>query len=220
MILIIFFVSSTILTKIARPYSMRVAIGIQKKGGCRDYMQVIANGGPATVCAILYGLTGDRIYIMLFGCAIAEANSDTWAGEIGILSEKPPVLITTFKECEPGLSGGVTVYGTLGGFCGSALIAISWFIIFHKLGNSDYISDSIIIAISGFTGCIIDSILGCTVQGHYFDESTNRITEHSIKNGVKLPLCKGISFIDNDIVNLLSNIYSIIFAYVLETCLS
>lgn len=220
MILIIFFVSSTLLTKIARPYSMRVAVGIQKKGGCRDYMQVIANGGPATVCAVLYGITGDHIFLMLFGCAVAEANSDTWAGEIGILSDQSPVLITTFKECEPGLSGGVTILGTFGGLCGSALIAISWFIIFHKFGNFDYLSDTIIIIISGFTGCIIDSILGCTVQGHYYDESTNRITEHPTRNGAKFPLCRGFAFIDNDIVNLLSNIYSIIFAYVLDTCLS
>lgn len=220
MILIIFFVSSTILTKIARPYSMRVAIGIQKKGGCRDYMQVIANGGPATVCAILYGLTGDHIYLMLFGCAVAEANSDTWAGEIGILSEQPPVLITTFKECETGLSGGVTILGTFGGFCGSFLIAIFWYIFYRKMGDFDYFSDTIIIALSGFTGCLMDSILGCTVQGHYYDESTDRITEHSIRNGVKLPLCRGVSFIDNDIVNLLSNNYSIIFGYVLQTCLS
>lgn len=218
-ILVVFFVSSTILTKIARPYSMRVASGIQKKGGCRDYMQVIANGGPATICAILYGLTGNHVYLTFYACAVAESNSDTWAGEIGILSNKPPVLITSFKECEPGLSGGVTILGTFGGFCGSVVIAISWFAIFYNYKELNHFSESLIIIISGFVGCIMDSVLGSTVQGHYYDESTKQITEHPVRNGVKLPLKKGISFIDNDIVNILSNICSIIIAYALEKCL-
>lgn len=219
MILIIFFVSSTILTKIARPYAKRVAKGIQKKGGCRDHIQVFANGGPATICAILYGFTGNHSFLVLFGAAIAEANSDTWSGEIGIMSKKKPILISTMKECEPGLSGGVTVVGTFGGFCGSVLIAISWACFFHSKGDFDWFSDSICIALAGFSGAIIDSILGSTVQAHYYDETTDRITEHRVKNGVELPLCKGIEFIDNDAVNFLSNIYSVVFAYLLDTCL-
>ncbi|OHS93435.1 integral membrane protein [Tritrichomonas foetus] len=215
LILIIFFVSSTILTKVARPYAMEASMGIQKKGGCRDHMQVFANGGPAAIAAILYGFTGDHLYLLLFGAAIAASTSDTWAGEIGILSDKPPVSIVTFQEVEKGLSGGVTVMGTIGGFLGSLTIAVSWYALYSSTGNYDWSTDMLCIAFAGFMGCMADSFLGATVQGHFYDEANNQITEHEYRNGVRLPLCKGIAFIDNDIVNLLSNLYAMVIAYFL-----
>ena len=221
LILIIFFVSCTIIGKISRPAAERVSSGIQKKGGCRDYMQVFANGGPATAAAILYAMTGDHIYLVAFGAAIAESNADTWAGEIGILSESQPVSIINFQPVETGLSGGVTVLGTAASFVGSSIIAASWYYFFSRIsGDYDWSTDAVLIAITGFIGGLVDSVLGATIQVHYYDEENHMITEHETKNGKRLPIVRGVQYIDNDMVNLMSNIYSMIMAYFLYNVLS
>ena len=209
MCLIVFFVSSTGLGKLARSGRQRTDIGIQKKGGCRDYMQVFANGGPAAAAAVLYGMTGNPLFIVLFGVGIAASNSDTWAGEIGIMSPKPPVMITTFKPVEPGLSGGVTRLGTGGAFAGSVTIAVTWYVGFHGLFAAKWFKEACIIAVSGFLGSMTDSILGATVQGHYWDQVRGRLTEHDVSGGQRNELYRGWSFMDNDMVNLTSNLVSI-----------
>ena len=206
MCLIVFFFTSSRLTKLTRTAASQVAAGIQKKGGCRDYMQVLANGGPATLAALLYGFTGNPLFITLFGAAIAESNADTWAGEVGILSPKPPVMITTFKPVQKGLSGGVTVLGTSAGFVASVVIAVTWYIGFHGVVVAPWLQNACVIAIAGFIGSVVDSLLGATVQAHFWDEVRQQITEHEVTQGRQNRLCRGWRFMDNDIVNLVSNL--------------
>jgi uncharacterized membrane protein len=68
--------------------------------------------------------------IVMFGAATAEAASDTWAGEIGRLSKKPPVSLKTGKAVSRGVSGGVTLLGYGGGLLGAAFIAVFWYFLF------------------------------------------------------------------------------------------
>jgi uncharacterized membrane protein len=58
---------------------------------------------------------------------------------------------------------------------------------------------------------LLDSVLGATVQAHYYDEVGDRITEHAVVDGRILPLESGIRWVDNDMVNLLSNVASALF---------
>jgi uncharacterized protein (TIGR00297 family) len=215
-VLIVFFVTSSVLTHVARPWAKKVADGIQKKGGERDYMQVIANGGPSTLSALLYGLTGNEIFLLIFGTSMAASNSDTWAGEIGITSNKPPVLITNpTKVVPPGLSGGVTFLGTAGGFAGSLVIALTWYFAFNGIYSRSDLWTVASITIAGFAGCIVDSVLGATLQAHYWDTERNQLTEHEVRNGKKFELARGIKFLDNDMVNLTSNFAAIALVWVL-----
>ena len=56
-----------------------------------------------------------------------------------------------------------------------------------------------------------DSILGATLQGHYWDPTKQMITEKERDaDGNRLELCRGIRWIDNDVVNLISNIISVL----------
>ncbi|HAF86025.1 MAG TPA: DUF92 domain-containing protein, partial [Sphaerochaeta sp.] len=45
-----------------------------------------------------------------------------------------------------------------------------------------------------------------TVQAHYYDQKRDCLTEHPTSGGEKLPLERGIRWIDNDLVNLMSNV--------------
>jgi uncharacterized protein (TIGR00297 family) len=214
-ILMVFFWTCILIDRLARRLINQVSPGLQKKGGCRDHMQVFANGGPATLCGVLYALTGNPIWIRAFAAAMAESTADTWAGEIGLFSKTRPVLITSpFKTVEPGLSGGVTGLGTTACFVGSALIAVTWFGLFRDV-ITKVIRSILVVTFAGFAGGIWDSVLGATAQAHYWDTIRNRITEHEEKDGVRFRLVRGWRWMDNDMVNLTSNSVAVVLALIM-----
>jgi uncharacterized protein (TIGR00297 family) len=213
--LLLFFVTSTGLTGISRRRSQgAVPEALQKKGGCRDHIQVLANGGPACICAVLFALTEEPFLLTLFGAGIAASAADTWAGEVGILSRRPPVLITTFRQCPAGLSGGVSTLGTSAGFIGAFIMGFVWYFAFRGCVEFEWELHAFVLSIAGFIGCIVDSVLGATLQAHYWDADRNQITEHEFRNGHRYRLVRGVRWIDNDAVNLLSNVAALACVYI------
>jgi uncharacterized protein (TIGR00297 family) len=209
--LLLFFITSTLLTHLSRcAASAEVA---QKKGHCRDHIQVLANGGSACTCAVLFALTEDPLLLTLFGAGIAASAADTWSSEVGVLSSRPPVLITTFRPCPVGLSGGVSVLGTVAGFIGAFMIGFFWYFAFRDSGHNEWELHAFVLSIAGFVGCIVDSILGATFQAHYWDADRNQITEYESRNGHTYRLVRGYRWIDNDVVNLLSNVAALACVY-------
>ena len=188
-VFLFFFLSSSVITKLCRK---------GRGNGMRSYPSVIANGLPAAVTLIIYALTYDPLFLVAFASAVAEASSDTWAGEIGQLSHKDPVSIVTFTRVPKGISGGVTVLGLSASVLSSLLIAILYI---GTFGGS--LSDAAIITSSGFLGALLDSFLGATIQAKYRDED-GALTEEATGDRVR-----GIPFIDNDAVNLISGLFSL-----------
>ena len=217
LLLLLFFVGSNVVGRLSKRIRQQTLgeKAIEQKGSKRDVMQVLANGLMASIGALMWYCTGKLGSLILFGAAIAEATSDTFAGEVGRLSKKPPVSIRTLTPVPKGLSGGVTLLGTAGAFISSLVIALAWFIFFGEYCSS--VSQGLlaltVVCITGFMGCIIDSYLGACVQAHYKDPDTGELTEKEYKNGIKLELVQGIRWVDNDMVNLLSNVFSAVFAF-------
>ena len=208
LLFLLFFVSCNVVGKVSgRIQSITTQRKIEKKGSCRDAMQVLANGLMAVLAALLWQFSAKQSAIIMFGAAIAEATSDTFAGEIGRLSKKAPVSILTRRPVEKGLSGGVTVLGTFAAFFSSLAIAICWLLWFKAS-----IAQAAIVCLLGFCGAILDSFLGAFAQAQYKDPESGKITEHEEINGQKLELVRGIRWIDNDMVNLMSNVFSAVFA--------
>lgn len=205
--LMLFFLAAGVLGIVGKGRKAKEAAKIQKKGGCRDSLQVFANGGMALFCALLYAFSPSPIALVMFGAAIAEAASDTFAGEVGILSKSKPVSIINGKPMTPGLSGAVSPLGNVAGLLGSFLVALCWLGNFLPLGGK-HIAYASVITLGGFAGCLLDSVLGATVQAHYFDEKANLLTEHQYLHGKQLPLARGIRWVNNDMVNLISNIFA------------
>ncbi|MEM6396937.1 MAG: DUF92 domain-containing protein [Bacteroidota bacterium] len=107
---------------------------------------------------------------------LATANCDTWASEIGRYFKGRTYDITRFKRVEPGLSGGISFAGTLGGGFGAAAIAALAFVI-----SSDWISGVIVYAFIwffGFLGMLVDSILGALFQRKYEHPKTGKLYDH------------------------------------------
>lgn len=181
---------------------------LHEKGGQRDVIQVIANGGVAAFCCLSYLLFGQEYFLLGTTVSIAAATADTWASEIGVLSSKPPRSLLTMKPIQTGMSGGVSLLGTFSQIVGSSLIAILSLIglkFFYQL-PMEWMTVFLLISGMGVLGSIIDSLLGAYVQAKYECRICQLETERLYHHGVKTKLVKGIPFMTNDIVNLLSNV--------------
>ncbi|WP_082686874.1 DUF92 domain-containing protein [Bacillus sp. FJAT-27445] len=178
------------------------------KGSTRDWRQVAANGGPAAICSALLLATGNPVWLICFSSAIASANSDTWASEIGPLSKKDPINIHGFKRAERGTSGAVSILGTTASLAGSAFIALLA-VYFFRLSYSE----GIIIFSFGFMGSILDTLLGAYFQVSYKCKECGFETERPIHCGKSTIKTKGIALLDNDMVNFLSGALAVLGTY-------
>jgi len=97
--------------------------GAQEKGGTRNWPNILANGGLPAIFGLLELAVGGSVFAALFLGSISAAAADTSATELGLLSRKPPRLITKLNEVvPPGISGGVTSTGFLGALLASLVI--------------------------------------------------------------------------------------------------
>ena len=208
LLFMLFFLSCNVVGKISKRLRKGKTEIAEKKGHRRDVMQVVANGLMTTIAALIWFFTSKTVALIMFGAAVAEATSDTFAGEIGRLSKTGPVSIRNLKPVPVGMSGGVTFLGMMGAFLSSAMIAFCWYIWFR--GVSVYAA--VLVCLMGFAGAVVDSYLGAFVQAHYVDPDTGMLTENDEKDGRKLELAQGIRWVDNDMVNLMSNVFSSVFA--------
>lgn len=161
----VFFISSSVLTRLETSGgTIRRSID---RGG-RRWVQVAANGGIATLCAAGTALTGWPQGFVVAAGAIAAATADTWATEIGRWSRTPPRLITTGRPVEAGVSGGVTTAGTLASVAGALFIAAAALVLEGTSpGSADaagHTASAAWIALGGFTGSLLDSVLGATLE--------------------------------------------------------
>jgi uncharacterized protein (TIGR00297 family) len=206
LLLIAFFVSSSALTRYRAASKLDMA-DVFAKGGRRDFGQAMANGGIATLAAIIFGLTTNPIAFAAFTGALAAANADTWATELGVLAQRSPRLITTGREVLRGTSGGVTLAGTLAAIVGAMSIGL-----LAALLRSDG-SLLPIALIAGTLGSLFDSLLGATVQGIYYSEVRRTETERAIdRDGTPNRLVRGMRWINNDVVNFASTLIGALIA--------
>jgi uncharacterized protein (TIGR00297 family) len=204
--LIFFFVSSSLLSHFRAQDKALTAADKFSKGSQRDFSQAMANGGVATLLALGYGLSTSKCTRSSlqagFVGALATANADTWATELGVLSKQPPRLITTGALTTPGTSGGVTLTGTVASAAGA--VALGLFFRLFQRGRSAL---PLIALLSGMLGSVFDSFLGATVQVMYYCPTCHKETERRVHScsTVTRPL-RGIPGLDNDVVNFLATL--------------
>lgn len=197
--LLLFFGSSSILSSIGKNLKHRLRYEFAKSSK-RDAAQVLANSAVSLIFVILQIIQPDTENYLLYICAIAAANADTWSTELGVLSASEPRLITDFSRVAKGRSGAVTVLGTVAAFSGSFFIAVSSLLFFHI---SYY--NLLLLTVAAFAASFIDSFLGATIQAQYTDNKTAMITERKYdQQGKPNSLLSGFRWLNNDLVNLLA----------------
>src|SRR4051794_14835512 len=198
-VLLAFFITSTLLGRLPAGAHLE-----QRRGRERDAVQVVANGGVAAILALASSLSRERTRLLLlagFGGALATAAADTWATEIGSRSGSQPRSILTLQPTAPGASGGITVAGLAASAVAASIIA--------RLASAPvastvrYRSPQVIaIALGGFTGALVDSVLGATVQEVRFCDTCLVETEEPLHRcGAQTRVLRGARWCDNDMVN-------------------
>ncbi|NMH69695.1 DUF92 domain-containing protein [Bacillus sp. RO3] len=199
----VFFLSSSIWSRLFKKDKVGIEDRLAKTSK-RDWQQVLANGGPATLFALLFSITGNEVWTLAFIASIAGANADTWASEIGPLSHKSPISIRTFTRVPKGTSGAVSLIGTTAAVFGAALIALtSWTI----LDEMTIILFSLL-SLSGFLGNMMDTILGAFTQLEYRCRVCGFQTESVVHCGHPTVRTKGNAFMNNESVNALSSLFA------------
>ncbi len=198
-----FFISASVISKAGRRRKEQLD-DLFEKSSTRDFGQVLANGAvPGVIMLIYYFIQDERLYLVYCG-VLAAVAADTWATETGTWLGGTVRHILTFQKVETGSSGGVTVFGTLGGAIGAALIAMAGFLsnatFFAAHGAVPIIA---LVVTAGCIGCLLDSVLGATLQSQYRCPVCGKVTEKIIHCGAESHLIRGYRMMHNDSVNLL-----------------
>ncbi len=211
-LLVLFFVSSSALSFAKSSDTRKLkASETFEKGGKRDAAQVLANGGIAALLSLFSPLATPLLFVGYIG-ALAAATADTWATEIGVLSNRSPLLITTGKPVPAGTSGGITPLGTGASAAGALCIGLAACVlaVIPVFGlPSDLAARLPTLLAAGFTGglagSLADSVLGATTQAAYFCPQCQVPTESSVhKCGTRTQHTKGLPIVNNDVVNLIA----------------
>jgi uncharacterized protein (TIGR00297 family) len=214
-LLLTFFISSS---GLSRAFKKRKR-GLNEKfskGSQRDAGQVFGNGGLATLFAGLSVFSPGELWPWLaFAASLAAVNADTWATELGVLSPRPPRMMTNLtKVVEKGTSGGISLFGTFAALAGSGLIAIlAGTLSPVPLTPLNWFSFTLWVAFAGLAGSFVDSFLGATIQAIYLcptcQKETERHPEHTC--GTETSLKRGYPWLDNDWVNFACGLGGVLF---------
>ena len=209
--ILIFFVISSFLSAFRKRKNYSVESYFEKSG-TRDHLQVISNGGFAGLLIIFYQFNPDEVLYLMYLSAIAAVCADTWSTEIGTMRKHKTFNILNFREMEQGISGGISIAGTIGGLSGAVIIALSglyWY-------RTEVIFTILIISIVGLAGSLFDSLLGATLQAQYQCPLCHKIIEKKIHCNQKTIFMRGIKIFDNDLVNFSTSIFGALIFFILR----
>lgn len=198
-LLILFFVASTALSRAGAARKAARTRGLVAKGGPRDARQVVANGGVFAGAAAMSLTQPDGIWTVAAIGALAAATADTWGTEIGTLARGTPRLVTTWRQVPAGTSGAISVPGL------AATVAGAGFLATGALSLGWTMADAVAVFGGGVAGAMADSFLGATLQERRRCDSCGMDTEqrrHSC--GAPTRRTGGLAWLDNDAVNLIS----------------
>jgi len=194
-ILFSFFASGSALSKLGERRKADLIGSIVEKGGERDAVQVLANGGVFAAAALAHSLFPSPVWMAIGSGALAASAADTWATELGTLAGGTPISVISGKRVPPGTSGGITFVGTVAAIAGAIFIAVvtalaNWPVPFTA------------ITVGGVAGALADSILGATIQTRRWCDLCAESTERLVHRcGTTTRPVGGLAGFDNDSVN-------------------
>jgi uncharacterized protein (TIGR00297 family) len=155
---VLFFLTSVALTKIHS--------GIKKKkreSNGRNAWQVTANILWAVISSALFLVTQNELFVYFFIAFVAAVTADTWASETGPLFHKRSLSLSDFRMYDSGVTGGVSLAGTLAALAGAVFISsVSWLLFF---GNPN-LSMIAVLSAAAFLACFADTLLGAFVENN------------------------------------------------------
>ena len=205
------FLAISVVEKLLRPRAEAIERDNVLKCGPRDAVQVLANGGFGMAGIAGFLLTGSPLFLTVYAAAIAESLGDSVASSAGMAMQGPTYDICTLKRLSPGISGGISLAGTL-----SALAACASVGLFALLTGITDVRGCMVITAAAFAGVAADSIMGSRLQRKNRCPVCGKITEKDFHCGQATRYCSGLHHLNNDGVNALSNLTAVLAALVLS----
>lgn len=172
LILLLFLFSSFVATRFMYEFKQKMGTA-EPSLGMRRSSNVFYNGIAPTIIALFSAGIGEGAS-WLFITAIAAAASDTFASEVGVLSNRVYMITNPSRNSitsnpamriRPGVDGGVSLLGTVAAFFAAFTMAfIGWLVIPYYTDLPPTLPMLILPALIGFIGCNIDSLLGATLE--------------------------------------------------------
>lgn len=210
--LFFFLISSSVLAKL---FSEREIESDEKMGKQRDIIQVFCNGFPYFLLALIYESMPEQV-LFLMSVSMAIATADTWATEFGTHFSGKTISLLTGKRCRTGLSGGISLIGTFGALVGAVAVSLLCFgLLRYQFPQTDWLALLPFIIFFGFVGMLIDSFFGAIWQVKYIDSTSQNLFDAPAPNRQHH---SGFSWMNNDLVNLLSNLIGVVLAGVWAWC--
>jgi uncharacterized protein (TIGR00297 family) len=197
--LLTFFVSSSLLSRRELGTTPKAITETSRR---RTARQVLANGFMPGLWAACHGLFPGYTWTVLFASALATATADTWATEIGRRSSGSPRDALTGRRVAAGTSGGITVSGLAASLAGTTTLTASC-LVTGIIGPPAVPA----IALAGFGGALVDSLLGASLQERRWCPGCLEETEDAIHAQCSRSTSHlhGVRGFDNDWVNLSSD---------------
>lgn len=183
----------------------KIFIKTEKKEKPRTFKQVLINGGLGTLFIILYGLFNENKLLVISIISLSGCFIDSVSSDVGTLSKNEPYDIVKRKRIKKGLSGGISLLGSISSIICSFVIAFATYK-YLKL-NIIYL---VCITILIYFQTIIDSILGSTLQAKYQCNKCKKIVEKKEHCMKKTKLVSGYNWINNNMVNIMSSVITTI----------
>lgn len=199
-LLILYFVSSSLLSRVGARLKAERSGSIVDKTGARDATQVFANGAVFAATALLQLVHPSDIWLAAGAGALAASASDTWGTEIGMLSTSPPRMITTWRKVPTGTSGGVSALGLAAMASGTLSIALAaWLLHWNSVRN---VHLALAVSLGGICGALLDSFGGALWQSRRYCATCGNATERLVHDcGTRTERAGGLGWLDNDGVN-------------------
>ena len=195
-LLIAYFLSSSLLTRVGATAKASRSGSIVEKGGARDAAQVLANGGVFAIAAAFQLLYPSEIWLTAGAGALAASAADTWGTELGMLAHAPPRMITTWRVVPTGTSGAVSIPGIAASAAAALFIATAAWLL-HTTPINAFAA-----LIGGFAGALLDSFGGALWQARRRCPQCKSATERLVHDcGTRTERAGGLGWLNNDGIN-------------------
>ncbi|MBR5093487.1 MAG: DUF92 domain-containing protein [Oscillospiraceae bacterium] len=178
-----------------------------KRGRGRGLLQILINGGLGTLFMLYYGLSGERGALLVSVAAIGGCFVDSLSSDLGVLSRRAPYDPFRRRSVPAGVSGGMSPLGS-----GAALLASAAIALGSALALELRPATALWLGGLVFLQSLADSLLGSLLQIKYRCSVCGTLTDHGQHCDAPALRESGCAWIDNNMVNLLSSILTVLLA--------